>query len=478
MKKLIFIFISLIISSSYASVQKAGKYYFSKKKIKDRYEKITFELVKSGYYFASIEFAKAHLIETKEISDTFEKVLEKLVLRTGTQSFNDVEEKYVKKVKSPTLSFILAFKFFKSGDYDKALKYINDVPWKHRFIPEALMMKGSIHNLKNEYAEANESYSKCVELATQFEGASKHEKLKRYFAIVKESCIIHKGRVSYKQQEFKKSLVTYDEIPKVSYRWPYILIEKAWANYYLEDFNRALGLLVTYRSPLLESYFIPESEVLIALSYLKLCLWEDALKVIDRYYNVYKPRSDRLKKILLKHKNSTNFFYNLVFTPLSKSEKGNEYLRTLVTQIRKKVKFSLDLVAFEQGKKEIKRLKELKRTKFVRILRKLAIDEAKYRKRQINYFVKKNMFDFINSIHRYSFEMFNIKLDIISKKRDLVYSNKKLISKRSRGSEKNLNRKETEQLWEFQGAFWADELGDYSFGLKSNCEEVKLRGKK
>ena len=83
------------------------------------------------------------------------------------------------------------------------------------------------------------------------------------------------------------------------------------------------------------------------------------------------------------------------------------------------------------------------------------------------------MFDFLNDVHRFSYKMFNIKLEIMFKKRDLLYKNKTLISNRGRGSRDNLNRTQQEHFYDFRGAFWADELGDYSFALKSNCEEVK-----
>jgi hypothetical protein len=70
--------------------------------------------------------------------------------------------------------------------------------------------------------------------------------------------------------------------------------------------------------------------------------------------------------------------------------------------------------------------------------------------------------------------MFNVKLEVISKKKDLVYSNKKLISNRARGSYENVQRDSKEFFFSFNGAFWADELGDYSFGLKSNCKKVSV----
>jgi hypothetical protein len=83
------------------------------------------------------------------------------------------------------------------------------------------------------------------------------------------------------------------------------------------------------------------------------------------------------------------------------------------------------------------------------------------------------MFGFINDMHKFSYEMFNVKLEIMSLKRDLVYDNKKLISSRSRGSLENVARTSKEHFFVFNGEFWGDELGEYSFGLKSNCKRVR-----
>jgi hypothetical protein len=71
--------------------------------------------------------------------------------------------------------------------------------------------------------------------------------------------------------------------------------------------------------------------------------------------------------------------------------------------------------------------------------------------------------------------MFDIKLEILSLKRDLAYKNKTYKKDRKRGDLENLNIKSNQEYWSFQDAFWADELGEYSFALKSKCETQKMR---
>jgi hypothetical protein len=74
--------------------------------------------------------------------------------------------------------------------------------------------------------------------------------------------------------------------------------------------------------------------------------------------------------------------------------------------------------------------------------------------------------------------MFNLKLELLSKKRDDIYNAKALAANtRDRGSDVNVNRKTSQYFFDFNGSFWADELGDYSFGLQSACQETKVAKK-
>lgn len=471
MKALILTLTLIMSSSAFALVSKAVKLY-DKSNDPNKNAYIAQELYKSRYYFSSVVFAKEHLIEGRTFSKEFENLLEELVLKTGTMSFYGLKPKVLGRYPSPSLRFILGLRYFNYKKYEVAIKALNQVPDDHRFGPEAFFMKGSAQNLLNRTAEANTSYDRCVEKAETFEERSKNEKLKRYFAIVKESCIIHKARLLFKNRQYAEALKAYEAIPKTSYRWPYILMEKAWSAYHLGNYNRVLGILVTYRSPLMRSYFFPEAEVLSSLSYFKLCLWGDSLELINQYYNVYRPHSDALKNVLVQHKGSHTYFLKMLMKPIKEMEEMNPFVRNLMTQVRKRVKFSLDLINYKKAQNELGYIKKLKDSDLKKKMQEAVEGSISWRTKHLNHYIKKQMFGFINDMHRFSYEMFNIKLEIMSLKRDLVYDNKTLISKRSRGSLDNVKRTSREHFFTFNGEFWADELGEYSFGLKSNCKRI------
>ncbi len=456
-----------------ASLKKAQEHWKNTADPK-RAEKVVYELIDSNLYFSAVPFAAIAIEASSELDPKFEVALENLILKTGTAAFIGIDAKDLWKHKRPSLSLVLGLKLFKSEKYDKVSTVMKTIPDTHRFAPEARMIEGSSLNLSQNYSGALDQYKKCADVAKKFESQAKHEKLKRYYTILRESCTIHMARLKYKEKDYKGALLAYNEIPKTSYRWPYILLEKAWASYYLEDYNRTLGLLVTYKSPLMESYFFPEGEVLGALSYYKLCLYGDSLSTVDQYYQVYKKRSDDLKKILIDHKGSNSYFLKLMFAPIDQSEQKNPFIRNLVTQIRKKVKFSVDLVSLKTAQHEWDHLNKIKNNDFVNELKKHVGHHVVWRSHHLNHFVKKLMFNFLNDMHRFSYEMFNLRLEIMSDKRNLIYENKKLIADRARGSQEGVNRLSSEHFYDFNGEFWADELGDFSFGLLSNCEARKV----
>ncbi len=474
MKKMIILIFVICSFEASALMVEAQKIYNQAKKKGDKNANayIAQELYKSKYYFSSVVFAKEHLIEGKDFTPEFENLLEELVLKTGTMSFYGLRANILDKYPSPSLRFILGLRQFNYKRYPKAIKALSDVPNDHRFGPEARFMQGSALNLTNDFAGAKKQYLQCVDLASEYEDQADNKKLKRYFAIIKESCIIHQARLLFKERKYDESLKAYEAIPKTSYRWPYILMEKAWAAYHTGNYNRTLGLLVTYRSPLMTSYFFPEAEVLSSLSYFRLCLWQDSLKLIDQYYNVYRPHSDALKNILLQNKSSHTYFLKLLLSPIKEKENLNPFVRNLMTQIRKRIKFSVDLINYKKAQNELKYIKKLGTSEFAQKLDEAVTGALSWRTKHLNHYIKKQMFSFINDMHKFSYEMFNVKLEIMSLRRDLVYNNEALISSRSRGSDANISRDSQEHFYRFNGEFWADELGEYSFGLKSNCKRI------
>lgn len=477
--KYLALLIALVVTADASASAKGAYELYQKDKSKDRDKKIAHELIEGNYFFSAIPYINTYLETNNEIDKELEADIETLVIKTGTMAVLNLEEKRLESFNIPSISLILGTRLFNKDQNVKAYEILSRIPETHQFSTEAALIKGTIRNLERKNIEALNLYESCSKKASNLESNSKGEKLKRYYNYLKETCIIRSARVKIEEKKYEEALVIYEQIDKRSYKWPYILMDQAWAHYYLKDYNRALGLTVTYKSPLLESYFFPEAEVLMALSYYNLCLWDDSLKVVDHFYDVYQPKAQALKDILGKNKSSHTYFLDLYYADTKTREDLNPFIRNLVTQTRKQVKFNLDLASLKAAKDELLLLKRLKnKNDFTETLEGNLDSTISFISAKINFYIKKEIFTFINEIHKHSFSMFNLKLELLSKKRDDIYNAKALAeSTRARGSDVNVNRKTSQYFFDFNGSFWADELGDYSFGLQSACRETKVATK-
>jgi hypothetical protein len=467
-----FIIIILFLSSHALAKSKYKRVKVSQSQAAKRdqiYDESKAHYKKKDYYSALDTIASMYKYRTPD--QNVQHYIEKLASSTGTYYFNTYSDLELRKMNIPTTDLIMAKRNLYLKKFNSVHKRLKRMPKGNRLYPESLLVKGTAYHLAQDFDRAIKTYKKCSDVAYGWEKRIEDEeknKQMRYFAVLKETCTINIARIYYKQQNYKLAIKHYEEIPKTSFKWPYTLLEKAWANYNIGNYNRSLGILMTYNSPLLESYFMPEAEVLKALNYYKLCLYEDALAVVDKYYNTYSPRSSALKSVIKKQGSKKLYFFEMMFSSIKDQEKENKYLRNMITQMTKRIKYNLDLNSYFTMNAEIYRANKSANLP-------LLVKMQKDLKEQINHYVKVSMYKFINEIHSLSSEMFNLKLEILSRKRELAYKNKTFNKDRSRGDFKNIKQESNEDFWTFKNAFWADELGDYSFALTSTCKTRRVK---
>ena len=419
---------------------------------------------------------KEHLTKRRPLNKKLEKIITGLIFKTGINSFGGLKKStYRHYPNSPSLSFILGLKLFQGAKYEASIQSLKKISSSHILAPESFFIRGAALTMLKKPKKAHHYYQRCHRYAANRQARVMGRTLRNYFGHIAESCIIHRSRLYYQQKKYQKALDSYHDIPKVSTLWPSLLLEKAWSNYQVKNYNRTLGLLVTYKSPLLSSYFYPEADVLRALSYFRLCLWNESLQIVKEYYDVHRGNAEALKKILLRHKDSKSYFIKLMLLSPAKQKKLNPFIRNLSTQIGKKVKFTSYASFWKSMKRELTRIKRLPNNRPVIKLKQTLEKTLKSQSQMLNRYVKNQMFEFLGDMRQFSIEMSNIQLKSISYERTEVYRNKKLTSKRFQGSLANVRRTSKQYFYSFDGEFWADELGDYSFGLKSSCRKKKER---
>jgi hypothetical protein len=375
------------------------------------------------------------------------------------------------------------------GDDAGAVKAASLVASAHPLHPLALQIRGAAEVMQNQLSKALEDFKLCELKASQRDQARElqsPELAGRWLEFRKNAsrdlgarCIADQARVLYELGNFEEADRCYDRIAKASFVWTDTLFEHAWNSYSRSEYNRALGKLVSYRSPSLRFVFNSEVDVLMAQSYLALCLYDDAAKVIEGYNREFGSLAKEVKAFLDANSGDARVYFTLgrkvLQEKLHSEIRMNRFLNRFVrSPYFQALSLSFDRVAAERA--AIQRLDALHpETKtgpaagFPGFLN-AALD---WRVRMIQLlggvFVRNSMLDYYQILIADLEKMQFMKIDSLShqKKRLLDPAGASALE-RARGN-RIPERRDDQTLWSFNGEFWNDEIGDYVFALESEC---------
>ncbi|MBP9681569.1 MAG: hypothetical protein KBD76_09200 [Bacteriovorax sp.] len=453
------------------SIQDAWKIYQSGDK--NRYPQLVSELIEERMYFSSIPFIKEYLATTNKVNDAaVDKIVDRLISEVGVKQFEVLPNTILEKSNAPTIRYILARKAFRQGQYDGALKYLKGgIEEWNPVKPFALLLEGSIYAVNKKEDQATRVFRECIDVANDHIKKEKDKDRLRQLKISRDYCLVGIPRAQFALTKFEAANSSYLDLEKSSYIWPEILFEEAWNSFYLKDYNRTLGKLVTYKAPVLHYVFNPEIEVLKALSFMELCLWNDTKNTVESFYNKYEKENEGYKKYIDSLGKDYKLFYSLVKEQSEGKFKNNAILNTALASISRDPAYLELYSAFNSGREEIERMKSVGNEKMRAILNENLKEALGTQRNLIGSYIRGQLQLYAAQIVKAFEDMSYIKLEVLSKRKAELYEN--VISRdgdsRARGNIAHLRRTDKQYFWTFNGEFWADELGDYVFSLKSEC---------
>lgn len=240
------------------------------------YREMIIELEDAGFHFSLIPWVKDHLVKSpKKMDKSLEKSIDNIMNHVGVRTFESLPEGILKRVDSANVRYILAKRYLNDSHFKEAEKLIENVNPSHPSYPFIKHLSGVILSSKGNYKDAVVVFDECVKASEK-----KVDNLNNVQQVQmlqnRDYCLAGVARAYYGLNDFKRADLAYLDIAKESLIWPNILFEEAWNSYQLKNYNRTLGKLVTYKAPVMDFVFNPEVDVLKALSYLKMCLYDDA----------------------------------------------------------------------------------------------------------------------------------------------------------------------------------------------------------
>jgi tetratricopeptide (TPR) repeat protein len=471
LKIILFSLFTLLTFPSWGSADQAWRNLVQSKGDYRSYPSVVRELVKDNLYFVAIPYIKEYLTRgSGSQSKKIDGLIDTVITYVGVRQFEVLPINILKKSKAPIIRYILAKKYFRYGKYSQALRILNQsIPTGHTAKPFALFLEASIHTMMGKHKRAIETYRSCITKSKKRMNLTSLENRLKQLSINRDYCIVGIGRSHFASGKYEEANLAYLDLSKDSFVWPEILFEEAWSSFYERDFNRTLGKLVTYKAPIMGFIFNPEIDVLNGLTYMELCHWDDAKKVVEDFYNSYDEDFLSVKRFLRRHAKNYKYFYLLSKTIDDGKNSGNKLLDKLIKAISNDPTYKELVDNFTRGKEEIEKIGKITKGRSKAIFKNNLKSALTLQRDLIGAYVRKSLHLYIDQLEK-SFEgMSYIKLEVLSRWKNEIYNIK--FRRRSRGDIKNLVRNEKQYFWTFNGEFWADELGDYVFSLKSKCDE-------
>lgn len=451
---------------SFASINDAARIY---QKNRRDYRNLTISLVEGGYYFSALPFMKEYLVSNKgRVDESLERAFDKLLSYTGSKPFEVLPSQTLNRINSSNVKYILAKKYFREGKYQTAQKMISSINASHPVYPFALHLQATIYSILNQNDLANSSFKDCVDFSGSRLKRTEDPFRVKQLNINKDTCILGVARSQFASGNYQQADLSYLDVPKSSPVWPQVLFEEAWNSYYLNNYNRTLGKLVSYRAPVLDFIFNPEIEVLKALSYYRLCLYDDAKESVDNFYGEYLSPAKKLRKFIRSKGKNYDYFYKLAVNYEAQRVSEDGLLTKALQSVVRDLAYQELKESVVKSFLELEKVKNLNNSSFKRRMEGNLQSVINTYQKIIGSFVRGNLINKYNEVFTAFKSMSYIKLEVLSERKKRLYQNRDFDSSK-RGDVKYIKRNEKQYFWDFNGEFWADELGDYVFALGSKC---------
>jgi len=438
-------------------------------------------LLKENLPFSAVTFFKRTLalFPAKADNSELHKVAYELVLQVGSIPFLKVNEEELLKGGREFSSFILGKKYYEQRNFAKSMDYFNQLKMGEFYYLHALYHLGTIFLINEKYEDAYLAFQKTALMAPVLKkkyDAESHTYLSLEF--IQESSEIAIARTFFKMGNLAKARDAFKNISTQSYFFPEMLYESSWNYYRMGLYEQSVGKLLTFEAPFMENYFYPEGEIIKGLTYMKLCRWDDMLDLIKNYRENYKQQAVSFINFVNNSKEQSKYIQLMIDKDFQKMTHDNFMLRLLkVIQSRPGyISLSKYFGMISAEKKYIEEKKEKLSKKLYVPIQKSMKQTTHILRDFITLYIQKRIFSLGQEIINLDNVMTEMELFVYSKIKKGIY--KKGVNELTVRDKilhlSELNRLTGQYYFNFNGEFWADELGAYLPIMKSKC---LLKGK-
>ena len=425
------------------------------------------------------ESATRHLIEHAEsltLSDvpTLEKLSARDQLNTeGNISYQLLRAKY----------------FLEQGTLGETEYSLEQIPKDSPFFGEARLISGLYNYRRGQVDQA------LTDLKIAFEHPRINPQNKDLTALTL-------ARIYFQKQQYKEAQESYLKVNKNSPYWLQAMIEQAWTQILIQDFEGAAGNMYTLHTDYFKNAFAPESYLVRTVSYLNLCQYGDGMATLSNLKNKYGPTLEKAKNYQSQIKDNSKYYDTIKTMLKNPKEREIEGLpKAFIIELARHPSFMKTQGRINQLEDEFTKLSELtpllatlesaviKRTEKNKTLKYWIplIQKAKSNFSQVTSSISARMEPektelrkvASNSLKKRFQEMTSLLESTLDQTDVLQYEllsgageniRYQMAGGEAQKDKSVINRDKTTK-WSFKGEVWEDEIGHFKSGLKNICSQ-------
>jgi hypothetical protein len=334
----------------------------------------------------------------------------------------------------------------------------------------ARFIEGLVRYALGEQAKSVESFKDVIRLTNP-------KKVADADPLLRESAFLQLGRIHYENRQNRYAIFYYGKMPWGGENWLEGLWEASYAHYRIADYEKTLGNLLTLQSPYFRDEYFPESWVLKAIVYYENCRYPEARKILQDFDGGYGKVFEELESFTAAQKRPVAYF-DLI----------DEAMKSTATDARTGTLRKIMRLAFTDP--NIKRLVETigeieqeldvgigeRRPDFrqsalakdlseaLNTRRDALIEEAGARARQKLEYER-------DQLRALLAQALRIQIEVSRKEREALEGSL------AKGAQVEVVRdlvfsyavSDEHLFWPYEGEYWRDELGTYSYTLTKGC---------
>jgi len=423
------------------------------------------EVVRKGPKNPYFKYALPRMIEIAERTGNDAELL-RIVQKIPPESFPRQAKNH--------LYYLMGRKLYEKDELSGSAQYFRQISAKSPLYLRSKYFEGIIHNERGKLKSAVMAFR---EVMTAAPPPASDARQAREIDDLKDLALMNVARVYFGLERFKNADNYYAMVDRESTYWPESLYERAWTNFWRQDLNLTLGLLLTVESPYFnESEYIPEITVLRALTFFNLCEYDEVERILHQFENSTKPVVAEMTAFVDQYKSKedqklADQAFDAYFTDPHQGSQLQKAMFARMLRNRDLAAYVYHLNMMDEEVAKIDAQKGVWKTSLGDALKKQIEKDRQRYKRRAGISLLKEMARQTEGLEQLMIQSEIIRFEVVDAQRqdyEFKTANPDVVSL----DDSKIDFATSREIiyWPFNGEFWADELGYYRYTEKGKCE--------